>query len=104
MQPHESLWPSSGDSGRGITSGTFYGNLRRYLKAAGLPPSRVHIFRHSAAKLSNSSRLKFSLFTVLPFTKFELPVHNPQQFSYYTSRNALWRPFWYGFITAKYPI
>ena len=38
-------------SGRGITSGTFYGNLRRYLKAAGLPPSGVHVFRHSAAKL-----------------------------------------------------
>jgi len=51
MQPHESLWPSSGDTGRGITSGTFYGNLRRYFRAAGLPPSGVHIFRHSAAKL-----------------------------------------------------
>ena len=51
MQPHESLWPSSGNSGRGITSGTFYGNLRRYFQAAGLPPSGVHIFRHSAAKL-----------------------------------------------------
>ena len=51
MQPNESLWPSSADSGRGITSGTFYGNLRRYFKAAGLPPSGVHIFRHSAAKL-----------------------------------------------------
>ena len=35
----------------GITSGTFYGNLLRYFKAAGLPPSGVHIFRHSAAKL-----------------------------------------------------
>ncbi len=51
MQPDESLWPSSSDSGKGITSGTFYGNLKRYLKAAGLPPSGVHIFRHSAAKL-----------------------------------------------------
>jgi integrase len=36
---------------RGITSGTFYGNLRRYLRAAGLPQAGVHIFRHSAAKL-----------------------------------------------------
>ncbi len=36
---------------RGITSGTFYGNLRKHLKAARLPPSGVHIFRHSAAKL-----------------------------------------------------
>ncbi len=51
MQPGESLWPSSGDSGRGITSGTFYGNLRRYFRAAGLPPSGVHSFRPSAAKL-----------------------------------------------------
>ena len=37
--------------GRGITSGTFYTNLRRYLSQAGLPPGGVHIFRHSAAKL-----------------------------------------------------
>ncbi|MDA0735268.1 MAG: tyrosine-type recombinase/integrase, partial [Chloroflexi bacterium] len=51
MKPDESLWPSSGDCGRGISSGTFYLNLRRYLKSAGLPPSGVHIFRHSAAKL-----------------------------------------------------
>ena len=51
MKPEESLWPSSADSGRGITSGTFYGNLLRYFKAAGLMPAGVHIFRHSAAKL-----------------------------------------------------
>ena len=51
LQPDESLWPSSADSGRGITSGTFYGNLRRYFRTAGLPPSGVHIFRHSAARL-----------------------------------------------------
>jgi integrase/recombinase XerC len=51
MKPEESLWPSSNDSERGITSGTFYGNLRRYFQAAGLPPAGVHIFRHSAAKL-----------------------------------------------------
>jgi integrase len=51
MKPEESLWPSSGEYGRGISSGTFYGNLRRYLKAACLPPSGVYIFRHSAAKL-----------------------------------------------------
>lgn len=30
---------------------TFYGNLRRYFRAAGLRPTGVHIFRHSAAKL-----------------------------------------------------
>src|SRR5437870_3215960 len=46
----ESLWLSAG-SERGVTSGTFYGNLRRYLAKAGLPLSGVHIFRHSAAKL-----------------------------------------------------
>ena len=51
MKPEESLWPSSTDSGRGITSGTFYGNLLRYFKAAGLMPAGMHIFRHSAAKL-----------------------------------------------------
>ena len=51
LKPSDSLWPSSIDSGRGITSGTFYGNLRRYFKNAGLPPAGVHIFRHSAARL-----------------------------------------------------
>ena len=51
MKPEESLWPSSINSARGITSGTFYGNLRRYFRRAGLPPAGVHIFRHSAAKL-----------------------------------------------------
>jgi site-specific recombinase XerD len=50
MSPDASLWPSSAGD-RGVTSGTFYGNLRRYLKAAGLPLAGVHIFRHSAAKL-----------------------------------------------------
>src|SRR6185436_18074552 len=44
-----SLWPDV-RNGRGITSGTFYINLRRYLKRANLPGG-VHIFRHSAAKL-----------------------------------------------------
>jgi integrase/recombinase XerC len=55
MDPNESLWPTD-DTGRaaaglGITSGTFYGNLRRYFRKAGLPPAGVHILRHSAAKL-----------------------------------------------------
>jgi site-specific recombinase XerD len=50
MSPDESLWPSSTGDG-GVTSGTFYCNLRRYLKRAGLPPAGVHILRHSAAKL-----------------------------------------------------
>ncbi len=50
MEASDSLWPDT-RTGRGITSGTFYSNLRRYLKKAGLPPGGVHIFRHSAAKL-----------------------------------------------------
>ena len=36
---------------RGITGSTFYARFRRYLRAAGLPPSGLHILRHSAAKL-----------------------------------------------------
>ena len=51
MAPDESLWPSSTQNGHGVSSGTFYCNLRRYLKRAGLPPAGVHILRHSAAKL-----------------------------------------------------
>jgi integrase/recombinase XerC len=50
MTENESLWPSACNP-NGLTSGTFYGNLRRYLKSAGLPLSGVHVFRHSAAKL-----------------------------------------------------
>jgi len=50
MDPDDSLWPDT-RTGRGITSGTFYTNLRSYLKQAGLPPAGVHVFRHSAAKL-----------------------------------------------------
>jgi integrase len=51
MTPTASLWPARAGDPKGITSGTFYGNLRRYLKRAGLPLVGVHIFRHSAAKL-----------------------------------------------------
>jgi site-specific recombinase XerD len=51
MDPGESLWPSGSPTGNGLTSGTFYGNLRRHLRNAGLPPAGVHILRHSAAKL-----------------------------------------------------
>ena len=50
MRPETSRWPSVGRS-MGITSGTFYGRLRGYLGAAGLPLSGVHVFRHFAAKL-----------------------------------------------------
>ncbi len=53
MSPEESLWPSQHPSrnGAGITDGTFYGNLKHYLVAAGLLPAGVHILRHAAAKL-----------------------------------------------------
>jgi site-specific recombinase XerD len=51
MRPDEPLWPSKVDNGRGLTSGSFYCNLRRHLRRAGLPPAGVHILRHSAAKL-----------------------------------------------------
>ena len=55
MEPQQSLWPTD-DRGRsakglGVTSGTFYANLQRYLGLAGLPAAGVHILRHSAAKL-----------------------------------------------------
>lgn len=48
MEPNESLWPSPCG---GLSDGAFYTNLRRYLRAAGLPLAGVHILRHSAAKL-----------------------------------------------------
>jgi site-specific recombinase XerD len=50
LGPADSLWPDTRTK-RGITSGTFYASLRRYLNQAGLPLGGVHIFRHSAAKL-----------------------------------------------------
>ena len=48
--PHASIWPTSAHTG-GVSSGTVYANFRRYLRAAELPPSGLHILRHSAAKL-----------------------------------------------------
>jgi len=51
MPPDESLWPSRSNNGKGLTSGTFYGNLQRYFRQAGITPAGVHIFRHTAAKL-----------------------------------------------------
>ncbi len=50
MAPDESLW-QAGAGSRGITSGTFYAGFRRYLQAAGLTPTGVHVLRHTAAKL-----------------------------------------------------
>ena len=43
VAPDESLWR--------LSSGTFYGRFRRYLAAAGLRPTGLHVLRHSAAKL-----------------------------------------------------
>ncbi len=53
MDPNASLWPPrrGPTDGRGITSGTFYANFRRYLAKAGLSLSGVHITRHTAARL-----------------------------------------------------
>lgn len=51
MPADASLWPSSAPNSKGLTSGTFYGNLQRYFRDAGITPAGVHIFRHTAAKL-----------------------------------------------------
>ena len=50
MNPGESLW-QAGAGPRGITSGTFYARFRRYLAAADLAPTGLHVLRHTAAKL-----------------------------------------------------
>jgi integrase/recombinase XerC len=50
MDPGASLW-QAGAGSRGVTSSTFYARFRRYLRAAGLAPTGLHILRHTAAKL-----------------------------------------------------
>ena len=50
MQPSESLW-QAGAGPQGVSSATFYNRFRGYLKNTGLPPSGVHLLRHTAAKL-----------------------------------------------------
>jgi integrase/recombinase XerC len=50
MDPSASLW-QAGAGERGITGSTFYSRFRRYLRAAGLAPSGLHVLRHTAAKL-----------------------------------------------------
>jgi hypothetical protein len=65
MPADESLWPSLSHHSKGITSGTFYGNLQRYFKKAGITPSGVHICKmaHSCLNvvdgrlLNNSKKL-----------------------------------------------
>src|ERR1035437_10034361 len=50
MEPAESLW-QAGSRASGVTSSTFYARLQRYMRAAGVPLSGVHVLRHTAAKL-----------------------------------------------------
>ena len=50
MAKEASLW-QAGAGVRGVTGSTFYSRLQRYMKAAGLPVSGVHVLRHSSAKL-----------------------------------------------------
>jgi len=50
MAPAESLWQAAARA-EGVTSGTFYARFRRYLQAAGLAPTGIHVLRHTAAKL-----------------------------------------------------
>jgi integrase/recombinase XerC len=50
MAAGASLWQAGGHP-RGVTGGTVYSRFRSYLMAAGLPPSGLHLLRHSAAKL-----------------------------------------------------
>jgi integrase/recombinase XerC len=50
MAPAESLWQAAARP-EGVTSGTFYARFRRYLAAASLAPTGIHVLRHTAAKL-----------------------------------------------------
>ncbi|MEX1172011.1 MAG: tyrosine-type recombinase/integrase, partial [Chloroflexota bacterium] len=50
MDPEASLWQAAAGP-RGVTSATMYSRFRKYLRAAELPLSGLHILRHSAAKL-----------------------------------------------------
>ena len=50
MGPEESLW-QAGAGSKGLSGSTLYARFRRYLVAAGLRPTGLHIVRHAAAKL-----------------------------------------------------
>lgn len=50
MDAETTLW-HSGSAGSRLSSATFYTRFRRYLRAAELAPTGLHILRHSAAKL-----------------------------------------------------
>jgi integrase len=51
MPPRSRYGPPTLQNGYGLSGGTLYSNLRRYLRLAGLDPIGVHVLRHSAAKL-----------------------------------------------------
>jgi site-specific recombinase XerD len=50
MAPDESLW-QAGAAERGVSGSVVYARFRRYLAAAGMQPTGLHVLRHSAAKL-----------------------------------------------------
>jgi len=50
MDPRNSIW-HRGSSGSRLSSAAFYRRFRQYLQLAELPPTGVHVLRHSAAKL-----------------------------------------------------
>jgi len=50
MASTESLWQAAARP-NGLSSATFYARFRRYLQAAGLAPTGLHVLRHTAAKL-----------------------------------------------------
>jgi integrase/recombinase XerC len=50
MDDGASVW-QAGAGPRGVTGSTLYSRFRRYLAAAGLAPTGLHVLRHSAARL-----------------------------------------------------
>jgi integrase len=50
MAPDESIW-QAGAGPSGLSGSAFYARFRRYLAAAGMTQSGLHILRHSAARL-----------------------------------------------------
>ncbi len=50
MDPAASLW-QAGAREAGVSGATLYVRFRRYLAAAGLAPTGLHVLRHTAAKL-----------------------------------------------------
>ncbi|MFH1486776.1 MAG: site-specific integrase, partial [Chloroflexota bacterium] len=59
MKADESLWPSNSGREGGLTNPAFYGNFRRYLAKAGLPPRKASslVEQKQDAILVSSERL-----------------------------------------------